>query len=313
MSRPIKIIMGLVAAAALAWLGWAPVKVAYFNKRDTLDARIVSLTKDVGQFKQAAREHVAVRDGIQGYIDRTLGGDLETVDHRLRSRLNRIGEELGLEALTVGTGRARQLESPARSQFKRRGQEALREELDFVEVEAWIAGQGTLESVLRLVHRIDAELWLKRVQQVRLQHKEGGKRFAVQLRFTTLYLPDRAPDEPPPPGNPPDFARYASMAQRNQFQVPPPAAPAPKPAPVAGPGAGLAQWVLTGVAASRGSVEVWLLNPASGESRRVAVGDSFQELVLVAANGDVAEFQMGEQRFGIAVGSTLNQRLPANR
>ncbi|MHC4082176.1 MAG: hypothetical protein ACYS15_15325 [Planctomycetota bacterium] len=313
MSRPIKIILGLAAVVALAWLGWAPVKATYFNERDELRERIVSLTTDVDRLREAASDHAGVNDSIRGYVDRTLGGDLETVDHRLRSRLNRLGEELGLEALSVGTGRVRRLESPARSQFKRRGQQALRDELDFVEVEAWISGEGSLERVLRLMHRIDAEPWLKRVHQVRVQPKLSAERFAVQLRFVTVFLPDRAPAQPPPPGEPRDFSRYASMAGRNPFLVPPPVPrPAPTPAAV-GPGARLGQWVLTGVAANRESVEAWLLNPESGESRRLALGESFQEVVLVAANGNVAEFQLGSERFRVAVGSRLTDRLPSDR
>ncbi|MHC4769169.1 MAG: hypothetical protein ACYTEI_10715, partial [Planctomycetota bacterium] len=162
----------------------------------------VSLTADVGRLREAASDHVDVNGRIRGLVDRTLGGDLETVDHRLRSRLNRIGEDLGLEALSVGTGRVRRLETPAKSQFKRRGQQALRGELDFVEVEAWISGEGSLERVLRLIHRIDAEPWPKRVHQVRVQPKLSAQRFAVQLRFVTLFLPDRDPIQPPPPGEP---------------------------------------------------------------------------------------------------------------
>jgi len=311
MSRPIKIILALAAVAVLAWLGWAPVQAGYLDKIKDRRAQIVSLTEDVGRLEEAASDHIGVSDRIRGYVNRTLGGDLETVDHRLRSRLNRIGEELGLEALTVGTGRVRQLDSPAKNQFRRRGQQALRDELDFVEVEAWISGQGSLEGVLRLIHWVDAEPWLKRVQQVRVQPKLDAERFAVQLRLVTLYLPDRAPDQPPPAGDPQDFGRYASMASRNPFQVPPPSSePTPDPAAAAGPDAVLGQWVLTGVAANRGSVEAWLLNPGSGESRRLALGDAFQEAVLVAANGNVAEFQLGDERFRVAVGSRLTERLP---
>jgi hypothetical protein len=311
MSRPIKVILAVVAVAALAWLGWAPVKATYYEPRDELRAEIVSLSKDVDELRKAADDHVVLSDRIHGYVDRTLGGDLETVDHRLRSRLNRIGEELGLEALTVGTGRVRQLDSPARNQFRRRGQQALRDELDFVEVEAWISGQGSLEGVLRLIHRVDAEPWLKRVQQVRLQPKVNAERFAVQLRLVTLYLPDRAPDQPPPAGDPQDFGRFALLAGRNPFQVPPPSPePTPDPAATVGPDAWLGQWVLTGVAANGGAVEAWLLNPGSGESRRLALGDAFQEAVLVSANGDVAEFQLGDERFRVAVGNRLTDRLP---
>ncbi|MHC4969159.1 MAG: hypothetical protein ACYTF4_11140 [Planctomycetota bacterium] len=311
MSRLIKVILALAAVTALAWLGWAPVQAGYINKSKNLKAQIASLTDDVDQLNQAASEHIGVSDGIRGYVNRTLGGDLETVDHRLRSRLNRIGEELGLEALTVGTGRVRQLDSPAKNQFRRRGQQTLRDELDFVEVEAWISGQGSLEGVLRLIHWVEAEPWLKRVQQVRVQPKLNAERFAVQLRLVTLYLPDRAPDQPPPAGDPQDFGRYASMASRNPFQVPPPnPEPTPDAAAAAGPDAGLGQWVLTGVAANRGSVEAWLLNPGSGESRRLALGDAIQEAVLVAANGNVAEFRLGDERFRVAVGSRLTERLP---
>jgi hypothetical protein len=311
MSRTVKIILALVAVMALAWLGWAPVKATYFNERDELRERIVSLTADVGRLREAASDHVDVNGRIRGLVDRTLGGDLETVDHRLRSRLNRIGEDLGLEALSVGTGRVRRLETPAKSQFKRRGQQALRGELDFVEVEAWISGEGSLERVLRLIHRIDAEPWPKRVHQVRVQPKLSAQRFAVQLRFVTLFLPDRDPIQPPPPGEPGDFSRYAAMAGRNPFIVPPPAPrPAPAPAVAVGPGAGLAQWVLTGVAANRGSVEAWLLNPGSGETRRLAVGETFQEATLLAANGNVAEFQLGDERFRVPVGGRLTDRLP---
>jgi hypothetical protein len=313
MSGRVKIILGLVAVAVLVWFGRAPVKAIYFNRRADLQKNIVSLTGDIERYRDAAQDHVLVEDRIRGYVNRTMGGDLETVDHRLRSRLNRIGEEIGLGALSVGTGRVRQLETPAKGQFSRRSMQQLRQEIDFVEVEAWISGQGPLENVLRLIHRIDAEPWLKRVQQVRLQPKDNGRSFAVSLRLVTLYLPDRDPVEPPPLADDPEgFGRYASMVRRNPFQVPPPAPEAPpRPeAPAGNAASDLAQWVLTGVASSRGSVEVWLLNRGSGETRRLAVGETFQELVLEAADGDVAEFRRGDERVRVAVGSRLVDGVP---
>jgi hypothetical protein len=312
MSRPVRIILAVVVVAALAWLGWAPVRAGYLDKIKDRQAKIVSLTEDVDRLREAAANRSGLSARIRDYVDRTLGGDQETVDHRLRSRLNRIGEEIGLEALSVGTGRVRQLESPAKSQFQRRGQRALREEVDFVEVEGWVSGEGPLERVLRLIHRIDAEPWLKRVHQVRIQPKRSAERFAVQLRLVTLYLPGRSPSQPPPPGAPGDFGRYAALAARNPFLVPPPS-PQPAAAPeavTAAPGAALGRWMLTGVAANQGSVEAWLLNPDSGESRRLALGEALAEAVLVAADGDVAEFQLGDVRFRVAVGSRLTERLP---
>jgi hypothetical protein len=311
MSRPVKVILVLVTVVIVAWLVWTPIKAGYVNTTKRLDADIATLTGDVNRFTDAAQNHVALRRRIQSYVDRTLGGDLETVDHRLRTHLNRIGEELGLESLTVGTGRVRRLESPAKSQFRRRGQRAYRDEIDFVEVEGWIAGESSLENALRLVHHVEAEPWIKRIQQVRLQPKDNGTRFGVQVRLVTLFLPDRAPVAPPPPGNPEGFERYAPLAARNQFQVP---APAPQPAPAVAqtaPPSPLDQWVVTGVAAGRGLAEVWLLNSVTNESRTLAVGEAFLGLALVSANGGAAEFQAGDERFRIVIGSRLTDRQPA--
>ncbi len=47
---------------------------------------------------------------------------------------------------------------------------------------------------------------------------------------------------------------------------------------------------------------MWLLNPDSGESRRLSLGETFQDAVLVAANSNVAESQLGDQWFRGAVG-----------
>jgi hypothetical protein len=45
--------------------------------------------------------------GIQSFVDRTLGGTAEACDAQLRSRLNRLGEEVGLRDLRVTTGSRR--------------------------------------------------------------------------------------------------------------------------------------------------------------------------------------------------------------
>jgi hypothetical protein len=69
--------------------------------------------------------------------------------------------------------------------------------------------------------------------------------------------------------------------------------------------------VVTGVAAGRGTAEVWLLNTATNESRTVTVGETFLDLVLVSANGGAAVFQAGEERFRIVIGNRLTDRPPA--
>ena len=94
-----------------------------------------------------------------------------------------------------------------------------------------------------------------------------------------------------------------------KFAPPPAPAPPAAPAAVQNP-APWAQWVLTGVASGPGGPEVWLLNPGSGESRRLAVGESLHEVMLVAAAGEAAEFRLHEERFTVAVGQSLGASYP---
>ncbi len=302
--------LALTAAVVLVifgWLGWRLVDGNYLEPKKALEQRIVLLTGQVEQFDKGVEDHARVLEALRRLAERTLGGDPETVDHRLRSRLNRIGEEIGLEELSVGTGRVRALQSPARSQFLR-GQKALRDEVDVVEVEGWISGEGTFEQALRLAHRIDAEPWLKRVGQFRIQPRRKEDRFAITLRFVTLFLPNQAPPPDVPPAETADsagFDRYAALLRRNPFRMPSPAPAPPTPPEAVQNPAPWTLWVLTGVASGPGGPEVWLLNPGSGESRRLAVGESLHEVMLVAAAGEAAEFRLHEERFTVAVGQSL--------
>ena len=302
------------ALAALGWLGWSSLDGIYLNQRAALKQRIGQLTNNIRRYEAGIEDQTRVAAALGRYADGSMGGDLETVDHQLRSRLNRIGEEVGMAGLTVGTGRARNLQSPAKSQFRLRGQRALRDETDFVEVEAWMSGQASFEQVLKLVHRVREEPWLKRIHQVRLEPKDNGQRFEVSLRLLTLYLPGQVPQELVSRGyDSTGFDRYAGLIARNPFRIP------PLPTPAASPGGIIpavrttfpyAQWFLTGVALGPEGAEVWLLNRNSGESRRLAVGETLQELVLVAATGEVAEFRLNDEHFTVSIGHRLVAKTP---
>ncbi len=310
----VKIILPLAALGAAAWLGSMTARKSYFIPRAKLQATIdghraflIDATKE-----RLDRSHVEA--GLQDYVDRSLGGDLQTVDHRLRSRLNRLGEAVGLNGLTVVTGHATGRQSPAKGQFKRRGiQRELRAEIDFVELQGSISGEGTLEQVLGLTHRIQAEPWLKKIEHLKIDPRDNGTRFGVTMRLKTLFLPGRSPTEPnldaPEPA---DFDRYASLVDTNPFAVPAPP-PGPKPAspepasPTAQQAFPYARWVLTGVAEAAPGAEVWLLDRKSGESRRLLVGESLHRMVFVAARGDRAEFQLEQERLSVVVGQNLSE------
>lgn len=303
-------ILIVAALAALALAIGIPLRSLYLAPRRALVLANASLQGDIDKYRAAEVDHRKVLVSLRGCADRTLGADRESVDHELRSRLNRIGSELGLQGLSVGTGRVRSVESPGRSKF---ADKALRDEVDFVEVEGWISGEAPLEPALRLLHRVEAEPWIKRIEEVRLEPRDNGARFAVTLRLVTLFLPGRAATSPPPASDAaaPGFEPWQVLASMNPFRVPdaPPPAPARAPAPPS-PMAALSRWVLTGVASGPGAAEVWLLNPESRESKRLAVGERIESLLLVGAAGEVADFELEGKRHRVPVGSALSSALP---
>jgi len=302
--RIIRIIGVVVVLAGLGWLGWAAVGNMYLDERVDIERQRVKRIEIVDRYRTAVDDSLRVRTAVQTYADRTLGGNLEAVDHELRTRLNRIGEEVGLGKLSVGTGRVRRMESPARSLPAFRRDKGLRDEIDFVEVEASVSGVGSLEAAMRLVHRIEAEPWMKRVVQVRLQPRDNGKRFIVTIRLVTLYLPGRMPSAPlETVADLAGFERYRLLARRNPFHL------AAKPAATP-PAARQRTWVLTGVVSGPDGMEVWLLHAESGQSRRLTVGQSIEGVQLVSAAGDTAEFTFGEDRFTVPVGRPLGRKGP---
>jgi hypothetical protein len=309
--------MLLALVGAITWL-------AFHLGNRTFSAANTQLLRDIDTYRNVLNtvsdERVrspGQRRKLQAIVDRTLGGDLETVDAALRAGLNRIGEEIGLAGLSVRTGTAATRLSPARSEFRGAARRDLRDEPDFVELEAWISGQGDLRQSLQLLHRLQHETWMKKILQVKLSPKDNGARFDVNLHLVTLFLPGHAPDpaQGSIPYDPSGFEHYATLVSANAFRVPPeqPAQvvaqakppPAPPPAPPPFP---YEKWWLTGIAQGPVGMEVWLLNRESGESRRLGSGERLHEAMLVAARGEQAEFEVLQQRFSVAVGQNLGDR-----
>lgn len=263
--------------------------------------------------------------GIQSFVDRTLGGTAEACDAQLRSRLNRLGEEVGLRDLRVTTGSTTVRTSPAKTEFGRSGRDrALREETDFVELAATFTGEGSLEQVIRAIHRIDVEPWLKRIDAIRLDGLQEGERLKLTLRLTTLFLPelDRKVELKVADSDLGGFVRFTRLVEANPFRVPvppvvatgtpPPAAPTP--APEAGPAAVTGfpydQWQLTGLVSGPTGQEAWLRNVADQRSATLVPGQSLGDLTFLGFTADLAEFTAGEARFRVQVGNSLGTRLP---
>src|SRR5687768_2102659 len=110
----------------------------YFAERRQLQHQIATDTGLLADYHKARVDHKKVKAEIQHLVDRTRGGNLETVEPRLRTRLTRLAERAGMTPPSSGNGTSRAKESPAKSAFSRAGlQRQLREEPDFVEVEGW--------------------------------------------------------------------------------------------------------------------------------------------------------------------------------
>ncbi len=329
MNRLVRFIVPLVLFAILlvGCIGWLFGSGRIDGSRTDLIARRDTFVKAMQTVRAQRKDRPELDRRESVFIDRTLGGSIESVDSRLRERLYALGSAAGLSELTVSTtGTASSSRgTPARREFDRRGtQRALRDEIDFVEVGATVVGEGTIEQVLRMIGWLDADGWVKRLVQIQMNPNPDGSEIRLTLRLTTIFLPGRVAAELPGPGEL-DQARITALAGLNPFQIPAPpppvtpvapppdpvvATPAPKPPEVRFP---YDTWVLTGVAVGPDGPEAWLRNSSSKKRRTLRPGGSIGEAVLVRIDGDEAAFKLGEATFEVRIGRTLATGRDANQ
>jgi hypothetical protein len=332
-SMNLLLVAGALVAATLGWLVHSGRATALSGfDRAAAVAQIGAATETLLAVRQQRERRPALDARLSGVVQRTLGERLDAVDTALRARLNRIAEETGLGNLLVSTGSAVDRRSPARAEMARMNlPRAMREETDFVELRATLAGEGAVDQVLRLVHRIAVDPMLKRVESVKFDPVRDGSRVRVTMRLSTIFVPGREPASLPPPPTAEalaGFAKYASLAARNPFRVPAaapaataiaaaPAAAAPAgadaaaaaPAPAAAiEGFPYGQWFLTGVIEGPAGTEAWFRNIASGERRALRMRDTIAEFALVGLDADQARIAAGGATYRLRVGDNLEAR-----
>lgn len=316
MSAQLKRILIIAIAFVLgAWLLLTLSRHMYFSPRQEKLAKVDQLTDRL--LDRQSKNPVVMKRALQTFADRTLGSSRETVDHALRTQLNRMTEELGLSDASVGTSNATVRMSPARRIFASNGlQGELRDQPDFIELEAWVNAKGSLEQVLTLIDRIEAASWLKRIDKVRMQAEDGGKRCAINVRLTTVLLPDLQPSSAPAlePYDRERLKQYAGLIESNPFALPAPPAPAPEQPvqvatqPPSPPKFPYEQWALSGVALGPEGDEAWLRRASTGETLRLMVGESIGDAILLAAQGEVARFELNQKQFLVTVGDKLSEQ-----
>jgi hypothetical protein len=307
---PATIALAGAAAVVLLLVSWRAVDRWYAAPRAALRGSVASARTALVAARADLAKKETVRRELDAFVARTLGGDVERVDHRLRVRLNRIVEEIGLAQPVVTTGKAVLLPSPAKRTFPRTAAwRALRDEVDCAEISASVSGEGDLAAAIEVIDRVRAEPWLKRIDRVELAPKGGGARFAVSVRLTTIFLPGReAPEQPVAAYDRTRLAPLAGLIAANPFRIPPAAPPAAAP-PVevatAPPAFPWDAWMLTGIADGPGGPEAWLRQRNSGETRRLTIGSEIGGAVLMEIESAGAVFRVGDETLRVAVGATL--------
>ncbi|MEM7227866.1 MAG: hypothetical protein AAF432_03535 [Planctomycetota bacterium] len=323
MKSPRTIAMLLIGASIVSALLLSSARKMYFSPRAELKAEISELSGKLEGYRKVVNREPEQRRRLRDIVNRTLGDEREVVDHALRTRLNRIAESTGLSAGSVGTGKVAARKTPATSKYRQRD---LKHRIDFVELDAWVSGSGTLEQAIELIDRLDVEPWLHRIDSVRLSPKNNGSQFDISVRLTTLFIPGKTPTEPLVYGESfsarnPD--RTARLVSANPFRLPPPE-PETKPAPPSQPEPEIkpepkpkrfnfGAWVVSGAADAGDGPEVWLRHRKSGERRRLVVGESIHTMKFEGSRGIVAVFSINEEWFEVPVGQDLSHRESVSR
>ena len=288
---------------------------------DTLDGKrttYINVMNTVRAQREALPESRARENAL---IERTLGPDVESVDSRIRQRLFALAQASGLGRISVSTQGVTARRTPARSEFRRSGDEKiLRDEVDFVELTASLSGRGTYPQVIDLVSRIHADGWLKRVTETSFNPDPKGELVDVMVRVTTIFVPDREHEKAIVEGAY-DDSRLRSILASNPFALPKPppvevvvtprpvTPETPKPAPPAFP---YPLWMLTGAVVGPDGPEAWVRNTRTNERRSLSVGDRLGKAVFVDVDGEHAVFTIQSRTFRVRTGRSLEAALKSS-
>lgn len=331
-----------IAAAALlaAGIGFMVGERRFSAERAAAEESIDTYVSVLTQARTVRDGRTALDGRVQSVADRTLGSSLEVVDSEVRRRLNRACEELGINEFSVTTGTSVAKPTPAKREFKQSNERTLRDEPDFVEVEATVNAAGRAGQMYRLMHRVQAEPWLKRVESIRLDPSADGSQLRMTLKLRTLFLPGRPPSKPLvlDPQALASSERFASLFDSNPFRIPPPAiATVPQTVqttqtggtqaapsnPASGGNASAVtvpnpdspfpygEWQLTGVVDGPGGAEAWLRHLPTGSQLTLQPGAAVGELIFRRVEYDFGVFDLPGGTCRVQVGSNLTQRSAA--
>jgi hypothetical protein len=323
------LLVGLLLAAGVGYWGYSSL---YAAPRNDLLQQINASKGAIAKYKDALKGEFDVHKRAKQIALTTLGGKVDTVEHRFRTGLSRIGEGEGLSGVVVDDGEPMDHTSPL---LPSKGvatalKQALRKKPDFQTIRGTLKGTGSLEQVLRAVAVAQAQSWLHRVDGFSIKPAGGsGDKFELRMDVATLLVPDLLAGENPEPQivQPPSEAdvMLRAVAMKNVFKAPP-AQPSPEgprevqvaAAPAEGPAhtpppqvfAPYDEWKLTGVVIGGRGAEAFFTNLRTNAKLTVEQGGAVLDAVFVHGEGEKAVMEIGGQRFEVSNGQTLAARKP---
>ncbi len=321
-------ILGFAGVAGLGY--WAFNAMYAAPRRDLLEQ--ISLTRaNIRSLEKTLDGEFELREKAKEIKATTLGDKQDTVQHRFRTGLSRIGEQEGLQRVVVDHGQPLPQASPLLSTkgVPSSLKQSLRKTADFRTIRGSLKGTGTLEQVLRVISVAQAQPWLHRVDGFSIKPVGNARdKFELRLDVATLFVPDLPGDEGPEPQIvlPPPQAEplWRQVAAKNVFKAPTVnGKPAPRPVEVAAapqapqPSSPPPQvfapyddWKLTGVVVSGRGAEAFFMNLRTGAKLTVEQGGQVLDAVFVDGQGDTAVLEIGGKRFEVSNGQTLAHRRP---
>jgi hypothetical protein len=328
LNRALKLTLIGVGTTAALLGGYFGYQKFYAAPRAELLDQLTTARDGIAFFEDKLLAAAGVRDGLRAAALTTLGDKRDTAEHRFRTTLNSIAEGCGLREIKVDNRDPSPVNNPA-GQQRLRGElgQALRRQVDFSVIRGTVRGTGTLDQVLRATAAVSAQVWVHRVESFSIKPLGlDRERYELRLAVASMFLPELADKSAAEPARVELVASAADawrpIVEKNVFRVPtpvvvvaptpPPAAPA-NPLPVAPPPPAYAEWKLTGVVESAAGAEALLVNIKTQERSTLEVGGAVLDAVFESGSGERAVFRIAEDRFEVAMGSTLDQRLPVSR
>jgi len=325
--RTRRLLVGAAGAGALV-LGFVAYNRIFVAPQAALRASIDLTTSSIFALQSELDNEVEHRRRLRDFARTTLGGEVDLVQHRLRTGLMRAAEESGLSGVVVDAGDPQEILNPAVSAkgVSVPTKRALRTKPDFEMIRGSVQGTGTLDQATRTLALLQSQAWIHRIDAFSL--RPVGKmrdRYEFRAEVATLFardLVDRDAAEPelsPPAVDLESLARI--IAARAVFSPLDPRTPAvvaavsPEGVPAAPTTPAIVfppyeDWHLTGLMVGRAGTSAILQNRKSGQSLTLEKGGTILNAIFVDSGNDSAIFEIEGKRYQVFNGSSLASRQP---